>query len=66
VKTVPIEPQRERHKVRIGDKLLVILADRGVLISAPAEIKRIRKIAVPAVTVRRILANKPSKWKRRR
>jgi hypothetical protein len=30
VEAVPIERQRERHKVRVGDKLLVILADRGL------------------------------------
>jgi hypothetical protein len=30
VEAVPIESQRERHKVRIGDKLLVILSDRGL------------------------------------
>ena len=40
VEAVPIERQRERHKVRIGDKLLVILADRGVLISAPRRNKK--------------------------
>jgi hypothetical protein len=30
VEAVPIDRQRERHKVRVGDKLLVILADRGL------------------------------------
>ena len=30
MEAVPIERQRERHKVRVGDKLLVIFADRGL------------------------------------
>jgi hypothetical protein len=30
VEAVPIDRQRERHKVRVGDKRPVILADRGL------------------------------------
>ena len=30
VEAVPIERQRERHKVRVGDELLVVIADRGL------------------------------------
>jgi hypothetical protein len=40
VEAVPIKRQRERHKLRIGEELLVILADRGVLISASRRNKK--------------------------